>query len=77
MNIAPIMIIENVYAQASDNKLRYIDKDRNILMEFNADFPIKESHASSKYCGGQQAILSANLYQPLIVEGRIFVQGFE
>ena len=37
MNIAPLMFIDNVYVQVSDNKLRYIDKDRNILKEFDVE----------------------------------------
>jgi len=53
MNIAPIMIAENMYVQASDNKLRYIDKDRNILMEFSVDFPMKYKYTNPKYCEGK------------------------
>ena len=73
MNIAPIMIVDNMYVQVSDNKLRYIDKDRNILMEFSVDFPMKYGYANQKYFEGKRAIFSANMYHPIIVGGRIFV----
>ena len=50
MNIAPVIIVDNMYVQASDNKLRYIGKDRNILMEFSIDFPMKYGYKNTKYC---------------------------
>ena len=46
MNIAPIMLVDNMYVQISDNKLRYIDKDRNILKEFDVDFPMKQGYSN-------------------------------
>ena len=53
MNIAPVIIVDNMYVQASDNKLHYIDKDRNILMEFSVDFPMKKGYKNPKYCEGK------------------------
>ena len=53
MNVAALMFIDNVYVQVSDNKLRYIDMDRNILKEFDVDFPIKEGYTNPKYCEGK------------------------
>ena len=53
MNIAPLMFIDNIYVQVSDNKLRYIDKDRNILKEFDVDFQMKEGYSNPKYCEGK------------------------
>jgi len=53
MNIAPVIIVDNVYVQASDNKLRYVDKHRNILMEFSVDFPMKKGYKNPKYCEGK------------------------
>ena len=50
MNIVPQMFVDNMYVQISDNKLRYIDKDRNILKEFDVDFPMKEYYINPKYC---------------------------
>ena len=41
MNIAPLMFVDYIYEYVSDNILRYIDKDRNILKEFDVDFPMK------------------------------------
>ena len=56
MNIAPVMIVDNIYVQASDYKLRYIDKDRNILTEFSIDFPMKYGYTNPKFCEGNYAI---------------------
>ena len=67
------MFIDNIYVQVSDNKLRYLDKDRNILKEFDVDFPMKEGYTNPKYCEGKKAIHSPNMYHPVIVGGRIFV----
>ena len=77
MNITPLMFIDNVYVQVSDNKLHYIDKDRNILKEFDVDFPIKFCYTNPKYCEGTKIFKHPNMYHPIIVEGRIFVQGLE
>ena len=71
------MIVDNIYVQISDNKLRYIDSDMKILRDFVVDFPMKEGYVNPKYCEGQYATGSPNLYHPLIVGGRIFVQGLE
>ena len=53
MNIAPLMFIDYVYVQVYDNKLRYIDKDRNMLKEFDVDFPMKYGYTNPKYCEGK------------------------
>ena len=73
MNISPLMLVDNIYVQVLDNKLRYIDKDRNILKEFDIYFPMKEGYKNPKYNYGLSCIFSPNKYHPLIVGGRIFV----
>ena len=73
MNIAPLMFVDNMYVQVSDNKLRYMDKDRNILKEFDVDFPMKVGYTNPKYRNGDICIGRPNWYHPLIVGGRIFV----
>ena len=72
MNIAPLMLVDNIYVQVSDNKLRYMDKYRNILKEFDVDFPMKVGYTNPKYFYGNKCIFSPNMYHPLIVGGRVF-----